>query len=192
MILFPVSQIILRGYVISNLSITDAGIWEGMNRISSIYLSVITTAFSVYYLPRISEISNPKELHKEIIRCYKVIIPTLLLISVSVYFLRYVILWILFTPEFLPMESLFSWQLTGDFLKICSWMLAFIMVAKAKTVLYISTEIIFTILYVVISYTLVNVNGIVGLVQGYIVNYMLYFFTLSFVFKKIVFVKGHE
>ena len=50
----PVVQLLLRGNVISQLSLEQAGWWEGMNRISNMYLMVITTSFSVYYLPRLS------------------------------------------------------------------------------------------------------------------------------------------
>lgn len=189
MILAPMSQMILRGYVISGISATDAGIWEGMNRISAMYLSVITTAFSIYYLPRLSEISDPRELHLEIFRCYKAILPILLVISVIVYFGRHFVLWMLFTPEFYPMEELFGWQLIGDFFKISGWLLAYIMVAKAKTVLFISTELLFTFMYVLFALLFVNVNGIVGLVQGYLCNYIIYLLMMAIIFRNILAVK---
>ena len=76
--LLPVSQMLLRGYVISQISIDDAGLWEGMNKISNMYLSVITTSLTVYYLPRLSEIRDRRELHCEIFRCYEFILPMLL------------------------------------------------------------------------------------------------------------------
>lgn len=186
MILTPIVQLFLRGYVISDISATDAGIWEGMNRISSIYLSIITTAFSIYYLPRLSEIRDNKELHNEIFRCYKIIIPMLMAISICVYLLRYVVLWILFTPEFYSMESLFCWQLAGDFFKICSWMLAYIMVAKAMAKTYIETEIFFGFLYLSMSFFFLRTNGIVGLVQGYLLNYIIYMIVMVIMFRKII------
>lgn len=186
--LLPVSQIFLRGYVISELSMSEAGIWEGMNRISSMYLSVITTAFSVYYLPRLSELSDPYELHREVLKCYKIIIPMLLCAGIAVFLLRYFILWLLFTPSFYPMSDLFGWQLAGDFFKICSWLLAFIMVAKAKTKMFIFVEIGFTVSYVILCFVFLQTNGIVGLTQGYLCNYILYMFLMVVLFRKILFV----
>ena len=67
----PVSQMLLRGYVITEISATEAGWWEAMNRISNMYLMVITTSFSVYYLPRLSELTNNDELRHEIFKSYK-------------------------------------------------------------------------------------------------------------------------
>ena len=105
---------------------TEAGWWEAMNRISNVYLMVITTSFSIYYLPRLSEIKEISELRYEIFKCYKVIIPILLSGLTLVYLLRHFVVMILFSPDFYPMESLFIWQLLGDFFKISSWLLAFL------------------------------------------------------------------
>ena len=184
--LLPVSQLILRGYVISEISATDAGIWEGMNRVSGTYLSVITTALSIYYLPRLSEISNNIDLRKEIFKCYKFIIPMLLLMGVSIYVARYFIIWLLFTPDFLSMESLFIWQLLGDLFKISSWLLSFIMVAKAQTKMFITTEIVFNLMYLLLCFICMKYNGVVGLTQGYLINYILYLAAMSILYRKVL------
>ena len=187
--ILPLCQMFLRGYVISELSPTDAGIWEGMNRISNMYLSVITSAFSIYYLPRLSEIINPVELRNEIIRCYKIIVPMLLGISIIIYFLKRLILIVLFTPEFYPMENLFVWQLTGDIFKMCSWLLSYIMVAKTMVGKFILAEVGFNLLYLLVAFILMNVNGIVGLTQGYLVAYVLYTIVMIIIFRNIIIVK---
>lgn len=181
--LVPISQMLLRGYVISEISITEAGWWEGMNRISNMYLMVITSSFSVYYLPRLSEINDRIELRHEIFKCYKVIVPLLLAGFTVIYFLRFFIVKLLFTHEFMPMTQLFIWQMAGDFFKICSWLLAFLMVAKSMTKAFISTEIIFTLTYLALGYSFVRLNGIVGLCQGYLINYILYMIAMFILFK---------
>lgn len=186
LVLLPISQMLLRGYVITNISASQAGIWEGMNHISSMYLNIITSAFAIYYLPRLSEITNPTELSHEIVRCYKVIIPMLLCIGLSIYFLRHSILWLLFSPQFYEMEHLFGWQLTGDLFKISSWLLSFVLVAKAKAKLFILTEVTFSLTYIVICYLFLCSNGIVGLNQGYLCNYILYFIAMFLLYKKII------
>lgn len=184
--LLPTCQMLLRGYVMSELSPTDAGIWEGMNRISNMYLSVITSAFSIYYLPRLSEILNPEELRSEFIRCYKVILPMLLGISVLIFLLKHIVLWVLFTPDFYPMENLFGWQLAGDMFKMCSWLLSYLMVAKAMTGKFIITEIIFNLSYLALAFLFMKLNGIVGLIQGYLINYILYFIVMIFMFRNVL------
>ena len=182
----PVSQMLLRGYVISEISVVEAGWWEAMNRISNMYLMVITTSFSVYYLPRLSELTDKKELRNEIFRSYKVIIPCLLLGFALVYLLRFLVIKVLFTPEFLPMENLFIWQLFGDFFKITSWLLAFLMVAKAMTKWFIGTEIGFSLFFVGLGFCFMRFNGVVGITQAYLVNYIVYLLMMIFIFRKLL------
>lgn len=181
----PVVQMILRGYVMAEISPIEAGWWEGMNRISNMYLMVITSSFGVYYLPRLSELKNPSEIRHEILKAYKVIIPMLLMGFTVIYFLRFFIIRLLFTPQFLPMQQLFFWQLAGDFFKICSWLLSYLMVAKAMTKMYISTEVVFAISYLVFGLIFVRVEGIVGLCQGYLLNFIIYMLVLAIAFRHL-------
>lgn len=182
----PITQMILRGYVMAEISEVEAGWWEGMNRISNMYLMVITSSFSVYYLPRLSEIHDRIELRHEIFKSYKVIVPMLLAGFTLIYFLRFFLIRLLFTPEFMPMAKLFIWQMAGDFFKICSWLLAFLMLAKAMTRLFVSTEIIFSLLYLGLGFLFVHLNGIVGLTQAYLVNYVIYTITMAIALKKTI------
>ena len=61
-------QLLVRTNIINHLSVEEAGYWQGIIKISTIYLSMITTTLSIYYLPRLSEIKDKKELQKEIFK----------------------------------------------------------------------------------------------------------------------------
>lgn len=188
--MLPVSQMLLRGYVISEISIADAGCWEGINRISNMYLSIITTSLAVYVLPRFSEIQDPGTLRYELKRNYMFLIPMLLCAMAGIFLLRNVIVMLLFTAEFMPMTKLFGWQLLGDFFKIASWLLSFLMVAKAQTVRYLVTEISFNFIYVFCAFAFLRLNGIVGLTQGYLITYVLYFLVMIWLYRNIVFMRN--
>lgn len=184
----PVSQMIIRGYVIANISEVEAGWWEAMNRISGMYLMVVTSSLIVYYLPHLSEIKDSVELRREIFKTYKAIIPIIVSGFIVIYLFRHLIITLLFTDDFLPMSDLFIWQLCGDFFKISSWLLAFLMVAKSMTKIYIITEILGTILFVGLSFSFMKLgNGIVGIAQSYLLNYVLYMATMLIIFRKLIF-----
>ena len=183
----PVSQMLLRGYVISQISPVEAGWWEAMNRISNMYLMVITTSFSVYYLPRLSELKGILALRREIFKTYKVIVPILFVSFSIIYLLRFVIVRVLFTSEFLPMENLFLWQLIGDFFKICSWLLAFLMVAKSMAKAFVTTEIFFALTFVGMGFLFMQWNGVIGITQAYFCNYVIYMICMIIMFRKILF-----
>ncbi|WP_312351325.1 O-antigen translocase [Empedobacter sp.] len=182
----PVSQLFIRGYLIKKYSITAAGYWDAMNRISGLYLLFVTTSLGVYYLPKLSEIKSEKLLKNEVLKTYRLVLPIVFLSLIIMYFLKDFIISILFTKEFYPVKNLFSWQFLGDFFKIASWILAFIMVAKSKTKAFIITEIVFSLSIILLSYYFINFNGVVGATQAYFVNYFLYFIIMLIYFRKLL------
>lgn len=187
-VIVPVSQMLLRGYVISEISPVEAGWWEAMNRISNMYLMVVTTSFSVYYLPRLSELTDRMELRREIFRSYEIIVPMLFIGFTMVYLLRFIVVRVLFTPDFLPMENLFLWQLLGDFFKLCSWLLAFLMVAKSMAKMFMLTEVIFSLSFLGFGFLFMHWNGVVGIVQGYFVNSVAYMLSMLILFRNLLFI----
>jgi len=178
----PVSQVIVRNYIGDNLSWSEAGYWEGVTRISSIYLMMVTTTLSIYYLPKLSSLQKREEIKREIINGYKIILPVVIAGAFTVYILRDLAITILFTKEFAPMTHLFACQLIGDIFKISSWLLAYIMVAKAMAKLFIITEIVFSISYVVLSIFFVANFGLVGVTYSYLINYIFYFASMVLIF----------
>lgn len=180
----PVSQMLVRYYIASDLSLSDAGIWEGMNRISGMYLMIITTSLSVYYLPKLSSTKDDLLLKNEIFKLYKFVLPIILISITVVYLLRKVIINILFTEEFSGMSELFSYQLLGDFFKIISWVLAYVMIAKAMIKWYIITEILMALSLVLLSYFLIAKFGLIGANIAYMVNYFIYMIMMFLLFRK--------
>lgn len=63
------------------------------------------------------------------------------------------------------------------------------MIAKAKTKLFISTEIIFSAIYLTLGFVMVRNKGIVGLTQAYMMNYVLYTITMIIAFRQILLAK---
>ncbi|WP_231427791.1 O-antigen translocase [Pedobacter sp. Leaf250] len=183
----PVSQLIVRSRIVQHASLHDAGIWEGVNKISGMYLMVITTSLAIYYLPRFSELVKHSELRREVISAYRLIIPILVIISLSIFFLQKWIILILFNSEFLSMKELFPFQLIGDFFKIAGWILSFQMVAKSMSKMYVITELLSSVCFVVISFLLVNRYGVYGATVSYAITYIFYFILMVMIFRKLIF-----
>ncbi|MEO6813490.1 MAG: O-antigen translocase [Ginsengibacter sp.] len=183
-ILTPTMQIMVRDKIIMDYSIADAGYWQAVTRISDYYLGFITSVLAVYYMPRLSEIKSKKEMRNEIINGYKLVLPVVGIIALIIWLSKDFIIHILFTPEFLPMKPLFTFQLLGDFFKIGSWLLTYIMIAKALTKTYIITDIIFAISYVALSYYFINQFGIIGATYSFCINYAGYWILMWILMRK--------
>lgn len=178
-IMVPTSQFIIRDYIAMTQGMEQAGYWQGVWYISTTYLMIVTTTLSTYYLPRLSEIVDKQELKKEILQGYKILLPIVITCGLIIYFLRDVIIYLLFSKDFTPMKALFTWQIIGDILKIASWILAYLMLAKSMTKLFIISEIIFSILLMVFSCIFISNYGVIGATYAYCLNYAIYLLFVS-------------
>ena len=180
----PISYMLIRDYLATDLGLAAAGYWQASWKISEIYLMLVTTTLSVYYLPRLAEIRTAPELKSEIIKVYRFVMPIVVGGAITIYLLRDFIINVLFTSDFLPMRELFIWQLAGDVIKIASWILSYIMLGRAMVKVFVVTEIAFSVLFVTLSWLLVNIFGLVGVSMAYAINYCCYWIGMGYLVKK--------
>ncbi|HCT6521710.1 TPA: O125 family O-antigen flippase, partial [Escherichia coli] len=180
-ILVPVSTLYVRNEIITSINIEYAGLWDAVNRISSVYLMLITTTLGVYFFPRFSSASNRSELLNEIKVCYLYLVPLVCISSVLMYTFRGLIVNILFTHEFVPIVDVIVYQLIGDFFKIIAWVLGYLLISKAFVKEYIVLEVLQWSVYCILSkYSLCYVENaqISYVFKAYIISQALYMFSL--------------
>ncbi|NOF19498.1 O-antigen translocase [Vibrio cholerae] len=171
----PVSLILVRNILISQVGWDSTGHWQAVWKISEVYLGVITMALSTYYLPRLASLKGVEAIVSEIHKTARVILPIVIVLALGVYLLRDVAIWLLFTEEFKPARELFAVQLCGDVMKIASWLYAYPMLSRGATKWFVSTEIIHCFLFVALTYVYVGYMGVKGVPLAYFTNYCLYF-----------------
>lgn len=182
----PVSHILIRTHLGETLGWEAAGYWEAMWRLSGAYLMLVTTTLSLYYLPKLSELKDPKEIKAEILQGYKIILPVAAACGLVIYLLRDFIISVLFTADFAPMRELFAWQMAGDTLKIGSWILAYLMLGKAMMRLFITSEIVFAAGFYGWTYLLTGVYGLEGVTIAHAINYAVYWVVMGVFIGKTV------
>ncbi|KIC00164.1 lipopolysaccharide biosynthesis protein [Flavobacterium sp. KMS] len=180
----PLVFLAIRNNVIENLGINQAGYWETMTRISSYYMMFISTILSVYFLPRLAIAKNNQESKSIFWSYYKTILPIFIIGVTVIYFLRFFIIKLLFTSDFLPVESLFFWQLLGDVFKVCSLILGFQFFAKKMTTAFIVTELLSLMTLYFLSLCFINNFGIEGVVMAQALGSFLYLLVLCVYFRK--------
>jgi PST family polysaccharide transporter len=164
---------LIRNFLGENFGLVSAGIWEALWRLSTAYLMVITSTLAVYYLPRLSELKSKEEIKKEVTSIFKIVLPAVIVLGGVVYFLRELIVTLLFSKEFLPIESLIGWQLVGDTLKVASWILGYVLIAKALWKQYVIAEIVFSFSFYFLVLFFRELE-LMGAVIAHVVNYSLY------------------
>ena len=102
------------------------------------------------------------------------LIPIFCFLSIFIFYFRTFIISIIFTKEFISMQSLFKYYLLGDVIKIAAFLLSSIMLAKALTKVYIISEVVFSLSFVLFSIYFISKYGLIGTSYAYVTNYSLY------------------
>ncbi|TRX42153.1 O-antigen translocase [Flavobacterium restrictum] len=177
----------VRKNIITIVGIQQAGYWEAMTRISSYYLLFVSSILTLYFLPKLVTSQNKQATKKVFWVYYKTIFPFIILGLLLLYLSRFLIVKILFTKDFLPVTSLFFWQLLGDLFKMASWILGYNFFAKKLTLAFIVTELFSLSITYFSSIFLIKIYGIQGVVMAYAFTYLIYLLVLSVYFRKSLF-----
>lgn len=180
----PLSHILVRNYMTDSLGVEAAGYWEAMWRLSGAYLMVATTVLSVYYLPKMAEIKTKIGIKLEIISGYILLMPIVCIAALVVYFMQDLIIVLLFTQDFAPMKELFMWQLIGDVLKVASWIMGFVLAAKAYYRWHIFSQVVFTYFFYILVILMVDNYGLEGVAIAHAANYLMFCLFLYFLLRK--------
>lgn len=171
----PTAMIMVRNIIITEVSLFDAGLWQSVLRVSDAYISVITIGVSMYYFPKAASIHSSSKLKTETFNVLLFLIPLILFGASAVYFLRELIIKILFTEDFLGATSLFKPQVIGDVLRVLSFIPASILLAKGYFKTNAFMEIVINLVFVLCAYLLVPTQGVIGANYAYLIIYSIYF-----------------
>lgn len=179
----------VRFFLASEFDTNHAGSWEGMWRISAMYLLFLTTTFKFYLLPTFSSIEGV-ELKQEVFKVWRFMLPVIIVIALSIYFLRDFVINILLDKEFFLVGTLIGFHLLGDTIKINGWVLGNILIAKAKTKAFIFFQIEWAVVFASLTYLFVNQYGFVGVSIAYFVAYAIHFVLMNLYFRKLLWVRS--
>lgn len=170
----PIAQMVMREYLAETLSLEQSGIWQGVTRISEVYLVFVTSTLSVYFLPKLAQAARKNDLVQLLKNVLKLAIPSALIFGILIYIFRDSLIWLLFTSEFNSMRELFFWQIAGDMVKIVSWVFAYVILVKGSALLFVFGEVVFNFTYPILGVLIVPRMGLEGAVVAYGINYIFY------------------
>jgi len=179
----PILQIFVRNYLAAEFGWQEVGYWQSVSKVSEAYLMIVTTLFTTYYLPKISYVKDKKKLFNTVVETFSFVMPIVMFSSLCIYIFRYSIILLLFDESFNDSSILYGPQLLGDVIKISSFFLSFIMLAKSMIRIFILSEVFFTLTYFVLIIFLTKEFGLIGSMYAFTLNYLFYLFFNIFIFK---------
>ena len=186
-IAIPIVMIIIRNYLIDEVGIKSAGYWTAMTRVSDYYLMFFNSLMALYILPRFSEINSKIEFRTEVFSFYKTIMPVFLALLLIIYLSRSLLINLLFTEDFRPVEDLFGYQILGDIARVLSMVIAYQFLAKKMFAHFIILEVFLFVIMYFSSIYLIDAFGLKGAVMGHCLSYFMYFGIIVLLFSSSLF-----
>lgn len=188
-ITFPVVFLMVRNFIIDRIGLEEAGYWEALVRISNYYLLFIMSLLSLYILPKMVETDSDSGFRKIVFDFYKTILPIFGIGLLLVYFLRFWIVKIVFSEEFLPMVQLFLWQLVGDFVRVSVIIITYQLHAKKMVWKFILSDLFLVAMTYLSSIFLIDKIGLEGVTIAYAITWAFYGLVILCIFRKVFFYK---
>ncbi len=186
-IAFPLLFILIRNHLSNILGIDAVGYWEAMNQFSYFYFILLNSIMLMYVLPRITAQTSNSFYRLQVTEYFKKLMPLFAFFLLVLFFLRKYAITILFSSEFSSVESLFGWQLLGDFFRALTLILSVYFHARRMAIPYILIDILLFLSLYVFTILFVDVYGLVGAVKAHFISYFIYFITTVFCLRKILF-----
>lgn len=166
--------IAVRDLLAARFGWDQVGYWQAVSKVSDAYLLFFTTIINVYYLPKLASMQDRAALASELKAAYRYLMPIVIAAAAAVYLCRAWVTRLLFNADFAAADSLYGPQLLGDVVKIASFVLSYLMLAKAMTRLFVVSECVFAASYFVLVWVFTRHFGLIGAMYAFAANYVLY------------------
>ena len=183
-IVFPSVLITIRTLLVEHSGVELASYWEGYSRLSLFMSGLAISSISLYYLPKLVEANTGQEMFKVVLWGVKFLFALALPAMILIFLFGSDIILLLYTTNFLEAIFLLKWELLGTFLKLLSFTVSFIMVAKKLTRVFVLSELISGLVFFVLSVLLVEMYGVVGASISYAGTYLMYLLWVVIYFGK--------
>ncbi|MBC8109671.1 MAG: hypothetical protein H7Y04_01275, partial [Verrucomicrobia bacterium] len=170
----------VRQWAIKDFGLEAVGLWQALVKLSGSYEQIFVAIIGSVFFPKLS--ANIQDKTTTLLffrRTFLFWIPILFLGLVLVYFLRKILLTLLFDESFVGAEALITPQLIGDFFHLSAYFLAYWLLAEARLVTFTILQVVSAIIYVSAIYLLKPMFGISVFPLAYAIESVAYTLLLT-------------
>jgi len=164
-----------RVLIIRQLGLEANGIYSSAFNLSSYYIGFILGAMGADFYPRLTEVNHD---HTQVNRLVNEQTEVGLLLALPGIILTLtlapLVITLFYTSEFMPAVEVLRWQTLGLMLRLVSWPMAFIMLAKGEKHLYFWVELTTHLVSVALMWAGIKLFGLVGTGVAFFALYLFY------------------
>jgi len=175
-----ISLYFVRSFIVQQNDLISVGFFIAAWTISSMYMLSIFNAMGADYFPRLSSVAHdPAQMKKAVNEQTEIALLLTAPVIIATISFADILISILYSKEFQPTASILTWQLAGDFFKVLSWPMGFILLAKGKGIAFLVTELIWNLCFCAMVYFgwqtfQIEITGIAFLIAYFIYLVILY------------------
>ena len=175
----------LRGFIQANGGVEQVGLYQAGFVIMTTYVGMVMNAIATDYYPRLAAINKDNQKCREAVSQQGEIGVMILapMLTICLIFMPF-ILKILYSYRFIAANEYISWACLGMMLRMASWVISFLFVAKAESKLFMINELSANIYYLVFSIIGYKTLGLTGLGIAFALEYVVYFVQCYLIARK--------
>jgi O-antigen/teichoic acid export membrane protein len=184
-LLATATSYLVRIFISNKGGLNDVGLYSAGFTIVNTYVGLIFTAMGTDYYPRLSELNKKASRFNTLIN-NQIEIALLLLapfISCFIIYIRLVVR-ILYSTKFLPIEGMIYWAIFAVYFKATSWAIAFSFLAKGDSKAYFWNELTSNIYTTILNIICYYFWGLTGMGISFLIGYILYAFQVWIICSK--------
>jgi len=159
--------------IIDLLGINGLGIFESAWTISSVYLLLLFSTFNKHVLPNFS-IVKPEKINNTIENYISTSSFFISIMILTLLTFKEDIILLLYSDKFVESSSMLSLILIADYMKMISWILTLLMIAKNKTKLFVYGSFFFNIVLIFCMQFLQAENALIEFSYIYLIVQFVY------------------
>lgn len=172
-------QLIVKYILNQELNMESVGYFQASWAISMMYIGFVLGAMGADYYPRLTEvISNKEDSNRLVNEQTEIAIVLAAPVLLGMLAFAPLVIHLLYSSEFISSIEILRWQVFGDILKIISWPIGFVILAKGKGKIFFITELIWNLSYVLLVFFGVKVYGVEITGYAFVLSYLLLLLTV--------------
>lgn len=166
---------LLRAIVIRDFGLEGAGKFHAASALSLVYIGFILQAMGTDFYPRLTAVANDNRTCNRIVNEQAEI--SLLLALPGVLATLALAPWVIrlfYSDGFVVAADILVWQMAGMLLRVMSWPMGFMVMAKGRGGIFIWTEVVAFSSYVALAWVGLQWFGLSGVGMGFFGMYVIY------------------
>jgi antigen flippase len=170
------TQFAVRLILQQSLGLEAVGYFQAAWAVSMLYVNFILQAMSTDYYPHLTSLIENQNASNQLVNEqaeFALLLAAPIVIGMVTF--APLVLWVLYSPAFAVANNILQWQTAGVLLKVATWPIGYIVLAKGMGKTFFSIELGWNLLYLLLVWIGVRLFGLTATGIGFFATYFVIF-----------------